>query len=344
MTPPPRRAIVATWYGAFLVEGREVRRSELSPTEPAELIARAKTRLGGGLTEEEHRLLEGVPREGLVSRDRRFESEGVRWAPVAADAPAAEGLGFAAALHREVLLASAAEALRSAWDPSIHVEEAVRASADLDRVLNLVAERLTGWAGRDAIVTDLALSDDPRRVAREIVDGSWGSASELPRLDAALTEGRRALARLYLEALSARDALDAAVVATLPRRAPNLSALLGPDLAARLISHAGGLERLARLPASTVQVLGAERAFFEHLRGRGSSPRHGLLFLHPKVQSARRPERGKLARALAGKTSIAARLDFAGAALRPELAASFEARAKAIRASPRSRERGRKAL
>jgi nucleolar protein 56 len=80
------------------------------------------------------------------------------------------------------------------------------------------------------------------------------------------------------------------------------------------------------MPASTVQVLGAERAFFEHLRGNAPPPRHGLLFLHPAIQSASRHERGKLARTLAGKVAIAARLDRAGAPVDPSLGRAFEAR------------------
>ena len=79
-------------------------------------------------------------------------------------------------------------------------------------------------------------------------------------------------------------------------------------------------------------VLGAERAFFEHLRGRAPPPRHGLLFLHPAIQSAPRGERGKLARALAGKVSIAARLDVAGAPIHPELAQAFDARRSVLKA------------
>jgi len=98
------------------------------------------------------------------------------------------------------------------------------------------------------------------------------------------------------------------------------------------VAQAGGLDRLARLPASTVQVLGAERAFFEHLRGRAPPPRHGLLFLHPQIQSAPKSVRGKLARALAGKVAIAARRDREGSPVLPELKTAFERREAELRA------------
>lgn len=90
--------------------------------------------------------------------------------------------------------------------------------------------------------------------------------------------------------------------------APNLSALAGPRLAGRLIDLAGGLEDLARKPASTVQVLGAEKALFRHLAGAGDPPKHGAIYGHPDVKSAGE-RRGEVARALAAKLVIAARID-----------------------------------
>src|SRR5208283_3772568 len=103
---------------------------------------------------------------------------------------------------------------------------------------------------------------------------------------------------LYRSISAVQARFETSVSEALPRRAPNVSALLGPLLAARMLAQAGGLDRLARLPASTIQVLGAEKAFFEHLRGRAPPPKHGLLFLHPSIQGAPRRLRGKLARAL----------------------------------------------
>lgn len=91
--------------------------------------------------------------------------------------------------------------------------------------------------------------------------------------------------------------------------APNLTSLAGGRLAARLIAAAGGLDDLAKLPSSTVQVLGAETALFAHLTGSAPSPKHGLIFTHPAVRSAAPSDRGKAARILAGKLTIAARVD-----------------------------------
>jgi nucleolar protein 56 len=218
----------------------------------------------------------------------------------------------------------------ASWDPSVHLQEAVRAGADLDRVRNLIGERLGSWVSRDFPDLD---PGDHARAARAAEEGV--ARSGLGPTDPGLLEARRRLGELYRAVADARRALEEAVAASSPVRTPNLSNLLGPELAARLVAQAGGLDRLARLPSSTVQVLGAERAFFEHLRGRAPPPRHGLLFLHPAIQSAPRAERGKLARALAGKAAIAARLDHGGAAVDPSLAAAFEARRLQVRSQKR---------
>src|SRR3989344_1288636 len=97
---------------------------------------------------------------------------------------------------------------------------------------------------------------------------------------------------------------------TLKEVAPNIRELAGPLLAAKLISKAGCLEKLARSPSSTVQLLGAEKALFRFLHGRGRSPKFGILFNHPLIQNASKDQKGKIARTLASKLSIAAKMDF----------------------------------
>ncbi len=91
--------------------------------------------------------------------------------------------------------------------------------------------------------------------------------------------------------------------------APNITALVGPLLGARLLSLAGGLDELARLPASTIQVLGAEKALFRALRTGGKPPKHGVIFQYPDIHRSPRWQRGKIARALAAKLAIAAKVD-----------------------------------
>jgi len=89
----------------------------------------------------------------------------------------------------------------------------------------------------------------------------------------------------------------------------NLSGLLGPVLATRLVSLAGSLDELAKKPASTVQMLGAEKALFRYLHGEGTPPKHGILFNHRFVKDLPEDKRGKMARFMANKAVMAARID-----------------------------------
>jgi len=91
--------------------------------------------------------------------------------------------------------------------------------------------------------------------------------------------------------------------------APNLSALLGEIIGARLISQSGSLNSLAKQPSSTVQILGAEKALFRALLSRGNTPKHGLLFNSSFISRASGKDKGRMAKYLAAKTSIAARID-----------------------------------
>jgi nucleolar protein 56 len=91
---------------------------------------------------------------------------------------------------------------------------------------------------------------------------------------------------------------------------PNTSAVAGEMMAARLLVLSGGLEKLSRMPSSTIQLLGAEKALFRHLKGGGKSPKYGILFFHPYIQKAPDELKGKVARMLAAKITMAARIDF----------------------------------
>ncbi|KAG2439308.1 hypothetical protein HXX76_004667 [Chlamydomonas incerta] len=91
--------------------------------------------------------------------------------------------------------------------------------------------------------------------------------------------------------------------------APNLSALIGETVGARLISHAGSLTNLAKYPASTVQILGAEKALFRALKTRGNTPKYGLIFHSSFIGRAKQRNKGRISRYLANKCSIASRID-----------------------------------
>merc|ERR1712087_538208 len=91
--------------------------------------------------------------------------------------------------------------------------------------------------------------------------------------------------------------------------APNLAALIGEIIGARLISHAGSLTSLAKAPASTVQILGAEKALFRALKTKGNTPKYGLIYHSTFIGRAESKNKGRISRYLANKCSIASRID-----------------------------------
>ena len=91
--------------------------------------------------------------------------------------------------------------------------------------------------------------------------------------------------------------------------APNLAALIGEVVGARLISHAGSLVNLAKAPASTIQILGAEKALFRALKTKGNTPKYGLIFHSSFIGRAAAKNKGRISRYLANKCAIASRID-----------------------------------
>jgi len=106
-----------------------------------------------------------------------------------------------------------------------------------------------------------------------------------------------------------RKELSAYLTSKMSLVAPNLATLIGDVVGARLISHAGSLTNLAKAPASTVQILGAEKALFRALKTKGNTPKYGLIFHSSFIGRAGAKNKGRISRYLANKASIASRID-----------------------------------
>ncbi|CAF1128124.1 unnamed protein product [Adineta steineri] len=91
--------------------------------------------------------------------------------------------------------------------------------------------------------------------------------------------------------------------------APNLAMLIGEQVGARLIAHAGSLTNLAKYPASTIQILGAEKALFRALKTKGNTPKYGLIYHSSHIGKANTQNKGRISRYLANKCAIASRID-----------------------------------
>ncbi len=215
----------------------------------------------------------------------------------------------------------------------LHVIQAINALDELDKTINVLAARVREWyglhfpeldhlvqslnayaeivssAGRRDKITNQILQDTgiPEKKAEIILSGIKRSKGGDIN-DEHITLVRK-LADQVVKQSRLRKDLENDVETTMEKVAPNVKELLTALVGARIIARAGNLQRLATFPASTIQILGAEKALFRSLKTGASPPKHGMLFQHPLVHTAPRWQRGKIARAIAAKVAIAARID-----------------------------------
>jgi len=248
--------------------------------------------------------------------------------------------------------------------------QAVRSIDDLDKTLNLLAGRVREWYGlhfpemdrviekHDTYARLVAKLGDRRNFTKEnlVSEGIPSeTADQLATVARKSMGGRieetdlqvlKSFCDLMLELYKFRGKSESYIDDVLKQVAPNMTAIVGAPLSARLISIAGSLDNLAKMPASTLQVLGAEKALFRSLKTGARPPKHGVIFQHTAIHQSPRWQRGKIARALSGKLSIAARVDafggvFVGEQLRDDVNKKIDAikdRYKTPPPSPQARQ------
>jgi len=236
------------------------------------------------------------------------------------------------------------------------IAQSIQTLDDLDRTVNLFMGRLREWYGVHfpeldrliekhetyaRLVMNLgyrenfsfealekeAFSKERAEVTAKAAEASMGA--DIAEQDMAEIQ---ALSRNVLELYELRKNMENYVDKTMEEVAPNTRAIAGALLGARLIAIAGSLQNLAMRPASTIQVLGAEKALFRSLKTGARPPKHGLIFQHTLLHDAKRWQRGKIARVIAGKLAIAVRADaFGGKFVGDSLKADIDKRIGEIR-------------
>ncbi len=216
------------------------------------------------------------------------------------------------------------------------VAQAIQTLDDLDKVINMLMSRIREWYGvhfpeldrllekhetyarlivnlssrNNFTVENLEEEGIPKTKAEAITKTAEKSmGADLVQTDLAEIQ---TLCQNVLNLYQQRQTLESYLDKSMNEVAPNTKALVGSLLGARLIAISGGLQNLARKPASTIQVLGAEKALFRSLKTGTRPPKHGMIFQHTLLHDAKKWQRGKIARALAGKVAIAARTDAFG--------------------------------
>ena len=235
------------------------------------------------------------------------------------------------------------------------VAQAIQSLDELDKTINMLMARVREWYGIHFPEMDRLL-EKHETYARLVVDlGSRDnfSTENLEKEDVTKSKAE-AIAKVAEQSMGAdleetdlkqiqtlckdilslyklRDSLEKYLDSTMDEVAPNIKFLVGSLLGARLIAVSGGLINLAKRPASTIQVLGAEKALFRSLKTGTRPPKHGLIFQHTLLHDAKRWQRGKIARAIAGKLAIAARADaFGGRNIAKELKIGMDKRVEEI--------------
>ena len=227
----------------------------------------------------------------------------------------------------------------AAGDSDHRLEHLVRALDEARTSQNSLESHLVEWAGLFLPTLDLDLH---RNSIASAVSNSSNLLELAAGLDVAAAEvelgpqewkGLHSLASSTVNMTDTVDSMEKSVRELTNIHIPSVSNLLGPLLAAKLCTAAHGRARLARLPASTIQVLGAEKAFFLHLRQGIDPPKHGHIFQHPWICRSPKWTRGSIARMLAAKVAIAARVDhFGGEPWTSKQVAEIEQKVGAIRA------------
>jgi nucleolar protein 56 len=236
------------------------------------------------------------------------------------------------------------------------VKHAVDAIAELDKSINILTMRVREWYSLHHPSLSRLIEDQEKFVrivkkctgkarldrdnlesvglSEDLVDSILDSVSQ--DIGAAFRDSdlvviqsfTATIERLYM----LREKLEGYVTELMRVVAPNITTLVGPLVGARLVSSAGSLKDLARKPSSTIQVFGAEKALFRSLKTGADPPKHGVIFQVPEIHSAPYWQRGKIARVLAGKLAIAAKIDaYSKRDLGDKLKSDFEDRLKEIR-------------
>ncbi len=312
------KVLHTTWFGTFIIQKKEVLDKKLF-SKDAEVIAEKKFQMEKGeILEEEKELYDKwgevyVSSERLTELGKLYQGE-LRYASILKE------YSFNDSLLQEALLKLGSKKIRESIEFGEHMAKAVNTAQDLNEIINIKLERLRDWyslhfpelekKGKDEEYVELISKYGSRDKILEnedierIEDHTGGEITEKE------SELYKKFAKGIKDDMEYREKIHDYVEKRMEDYAPNMTALTGPKLGGELIALEGSLKDLAKRPASTIQVLGAEKALFKHLNKGTKPPKHGVILQHPYVHRAPKDKRGKAARIFANKIAIAARLDY----------------------------------
>ncbi len=208
--------------------------------------------------------------------------------------------------------------------------EAIKSYNELEKIRNIIYERLEEWYGAyfpnlklnnhetyAKIITKINNKNVDIDNLKEIVGEEHEkilklikSSEGFPEIELDEYKAMSELAEEELAIIRVQDNLGTFLEMQTKKLMPNVVYLIDYKIAAEMLSRAGSLEHLAILPASTIQLLGAEKALFKHVKFGSRPPKYGYLFKLPELANLDKKEKGRMARVYATKISIAARADY----------------------------------
>lgn len=279
--------LITKWFGVFLIDDGKIVDKKLFPKNAEEIADRLYKMQKGIILEEEKDLTKPGIKKIHETKEVKIK---------------ASDFGY----DRNLLLKACIKlAIRKIEEEQAErtkrISEAVDAHDDLIKITNILLERLRGWYSYfsfEDIIEGKELAEKLLKI--EIGEG------EIDKLE---ERNLRNMANILQAIYKARQDLEKYIRKVMEEMAPNVSKIIGYGIGARLIAYAGGIEKLAMLPAGTIQVLGAEKALFKHIKDGTPPPKHGIIFQHELINKAPKNKRGKIARLLATKIAIAAKAD-----------------------------------
>jgi len=290
--------LITKWFGTFLCDMTGIQKEILFPKDKKKIVQRLREIEKNNVLEEEKKI---VTNTNVLVNEKRLQQLGIYsdrepfFQNITIDP---KDYGFSQKLFHDISLLLAQQRVdEQLQSEDLQIIQMVNALDDLVQTANLLSERLSCWL----------LLPTPKKKVKPFEKTLTTINDEIQRLQDQIEVDMKTIA-------------------------PNTSKIIGPLIGARLIALAGGMQLLAMLPASTVQILGAEKALFRFKKEGGRPPKHGIIFQHPLINRAQKTERGKIARLLANKISTAIKADvFTKRDIADELQKDIDIRLQEIR-------------
>lgn len=210
---------------------------------------------------------------------------------------------------REKALIDVKEKIKKSVNKDLMILNAINNIEELEKSFNVIVGRLREWIMLKNPELERKVEDN-QKFTEIIITQEYSKTQMGATLDPRDEEAILSLAMLAQGISKTKEFLTIYLEETMAEHCKNLLALAGTNIGAKLLREANSLKKLASIQSGTIQLLGAEKALFRHIKTHARPPKHGYIVNHPVVTNASQSDKGKAARALADKLSIAARLDY----------------------------------